>query len=100
MIAKHLHLIVANINGHYGSMVSYITHPSRTTIVVHSRDDQEISVAHKVKSPENQPHFCQTMMGQYWLGKTKPKQAFRSTRNAFKKLPRRKVYLTEFSTDD
>jgi len=27
------------------------------------------------------------MMGQYWLGKTKPKQAFRSTQNAFKKLP-------------
>jgi len=29
------------------------------------------------------------MMGQYWLGKTKPKQAFRSTQNAtefFKKL--------------
>ena len=26
-------------------------------------------------------------MGQYWLGKTKPKQAFKSTWNAFKKLP-------------
>jgi len=27
------------------------------------------------------------MMGKYWLGKTKPKQAIRSTPNAFKKLP-------------
>jgi len=25
------------------------------------------------------------MMGQHWLGKTKPKQAFRSTQKAFKK---------------
>ena len=31
-----------------------ITH-SLTTIVVHSRDGQEVSVAHEVKSPENQP---------------------------------------------
>jgi len=54
------------------------------TIVVHSRDDQEVGVAHKVKSPKNQPHFSQTMMEQHWLGKTKPKQAFRSTQNAFK----------------
>ena len=28
---------------------------SWTTIVVHSRDDKEVGVAHKVKSPENQP---------------------------------------------
>ena len=72
-----------------------------TTIVVHSRDDEEVGVAHKVKSPENQPQFSQTTMGQYWLGKTKPKQAFRSTRNAFNKLPQNflKVYLTEFFTD-
>jgi len=27
------------------------------------------------------------MMGQQWLGKTKLKQPFRSTQNAFKKLP-------------
>jgi len=56
--------------------------------VVHSRDDQEVGVAHKVKLAENQPQFSQTTIEQYWLGKTKPKQAFRSTRNAFKKLPR------------
>ena len=52
-----------------------------------SRDDQEVDMANEVKSPENQPQFSQTTMGQYWLSKTKPKQAFRSTRNAFKKLP-------------
>ena len=28
---------------------------SWTTIVIYSRDDQEVGVAHKVKSPENQP---------------------------------------------
>ena len=50
----------------------------------HSRDNQEVGISHKVLSPENQP---QTAMGQYWLGKTKPKQTFRLTRNAFKKLP-------------
>jgi len=61
---------------------------SWTTIVVHNRDDQEVGMAHKVKSPENQPQFSQMTMGQYWLGKTKPKQAFRSTQNAFKKLLR------------
>jgi len=52
--------------------------------VVYSRDNEEVGMAHEVKSPENQPQFSQTTMGQYWLGKTKPKQAFR---NAFKKLP-------------
>ena len=39
-----------------------------TTIVVHSRDDKEVGMAHKVKSPENQPQFSQTTMGQYWSG--------------------------------
>jgi len=33
---------------------------------------------HEVKSPENQPQFSQMTMGQYQLGKTKPKQVFRS----------------------
>ena len=50
--------------------------------MVHSRDDEEVGMAHEVKSPENQPQFSQTTMGHYWLGKTKPKQAFRSTQNA------------------
>ena len=30
---------------------------SWTTIVIHSTDDEEVDVAHKVKSPENQPKF-------------------------------------------
>jgi len=45
--------------------------------VVHSRDNEEVGVAHELKSLENQPQFSQMMMGQYWLGKTRPKQAFR-----------------------
>ena len=53
-----------------------------------SGDDEEVGVAQKVKSPKNQPQFSQTTMGQYWLAKTKPKQAFRLILNAFKKLPR------------
>jgi len=43
-------------------------------MVVHSRDDEEIGMAHEVKSPKNQPQFSRMMMGQYWLGKTKPKK--------------------------
>jgi len=37
-----------------------------------SRDNQEVGLAHKVKSPENQPQFSQMTMGQYWLGKLSP----------------------------
>jgi len=39
--------------------------------MVHSRDDQEVGMAHKVNSPENQPQFSQMMIGQYWLGLNK-----------------------------
>jgi len=39
--------------------------------VVHGRDDEGIGMAHETK---NQPKFSQPMMGQYWLGKTKPIQ--------------------------
>jgi len=42
------------------------------------------------------------MMGQYWLGKTKPKQALRLTQNAFKKVATElffKNYSTKFSID-
>ena len=46
--------------------------------------NQEVGVAHEVKSPKSQPQFSQATIGQYWLGKTKLKQAFRSTQNAFK----------------
>jgi len=45
---------------------------SRTTIVVHSRDDKEVGIAHEVKSSKNQPQFSQMMMGQYWLDPNKP----------------------------
>ena len=37
----------------------------------YSRDDQEVGVAHEVKSLKNQPQFFQTTMGQYWLGPNK-----------------------------
>ena len=53
-------------------------------------------MAHEIASHKNQPQFPL----QYWLGKTKPKQAFRSTQNASASC-----YgffflnLTEFSTD-
>jgi len=50
--------------------------------VVRSRDDEGVGVAHKTTSPKNQPQFSQTTIWQYCLGKTKPKQAFRLTRNA------------------
>ena len=47
--------------------------------MVHSRDNQEVGVVHKVKPPKNQPQFSQMTKRQYWLGKTKLKQAFRLT---------------------
>ena len=43
-------------------------------------------MAHKITSPKNQPQFSLTTMRQYWLGKTKHKQAFRSTRNTFQQV--------------
>ena len=61
---------------------------SYSTIVLYSRDHKGVDIAHEIISPENQPQFSQTMMKQYWLGKTKPKKTFRSTRNAFNKLLR------------
>jgi len=72
---------------------------SYSTIVLYSRDHQGLGVAHKKISPKNQPHFSHTMW-QYWLGKTKLKKVFRSTRNAFNKLLQNfKIFhLTEFST--
>ena len=69
--------------------------------MVHSRNNEEVGLAHEVKSLENQPQFSQMTMGQQWVGKTEPKEAFKSTQNAFKTWPRNffKVYLTEFSND-
>jgi len=42
----------------------------------HSRDDKEVGAAYKVKSPENQPQFFLTMMGQYWLGPNKLSKSY------------------------
>ena len=74
---------------------------SYSMTVLYSRDHKGVGVAHEITSPKNQPQFSQTMMRQYWLGKTKPKQAFKSTQNTFKKLLWNFFlnYLMEFSTD-
>jgi len=40
-------------------------------MLIHSRDNQEVGMAHEVESAENQPQFSQMMMGQYWLGPNK-----------------------------
>ena len=36
--------------------------------MVHSRNDEEVGMAHEVKSSENQPQISQKTMGLYWLG--------------------------------
>ena len=59
---------------------------SYSTIVLYSRDHKGVSLAHEITSPKSQPQFSLMMMRQYWLDKTEPKQAFRLTQNAFKKL--------------
>ena len=58
-------------------------------------------MAHEIISPNKQPQFLLMMMRQYWLGKTKPKQAFRSTQNTFNKLLQnlKIIYLTEVFSD-
>ena len=61
---------------------------SYTTVVVYSRGRKAIGVAHEAEPPKNQPQFFQMTYKQYWLGKTKHNQAFRSARNAFNKLVR------------
>ena len=50
-------------------------------------------MAHEIILPKNQPQFSLTTMRQYWLGKTKPKQTFRLTRNAFNKLLQNFKYI-------
>ena len=42
---------------YYKGQVSIHITASCTIIVVHSRDSQEVSMAHEVKSPKNQPQF-------------------------------------------
>ena len=72
-------------------------------IVVYSKDDKGVGVAHEIASPKNSLNFPRgsMMMRQYWLGKTMPKQAFRSTRNTFHKLlwNLKFFYSTEFFTE-
>ena len=45
-------------------------------IVLYSRDHKGVGMAHKKHHPKSQPQLSLTTMKQYWLGKTKPKQAF------------------------
>ena len=52
---------------------------SYSTIIVYNRDHKGVGMAHEITSPKHQPQFSLTMMRKYWLGKTKPQQAFRST---------------------
>ena len=59
---------------------------SYSMVGLYSRDHKGVGVVHKITSPKNQPQFSPTTMRQYWLGKPKPKQAFRSTRNAFNQV--------------
>ena len=41
-----------------------------STIVIYSRDDEEIGMTHEIVSPKSQLQFSQMMTGQYWLGNT------------------------------
>ena len=60
---------------------------SYSTIVPYSRDHKGVGVAHKIILPKKQPQFSPDDDEAVLVrGKTKPKQAFRSTRNAFNKL--------------
>ena len=75
---------------------------SYSTIVLYSKDHKGVGMAHEITLPKNQPQSSLTTMKQYWLGKTKPKQAFRLTWNTFSKLLRIFFffnYLTECSSD-
>ena len=59
---------------------------SYSTIILYSRDHKGVGMVHGITSPKNQLQFSLTTMMQYWFGKTKPKQVFKSTPNAFNKL--------------
>ena len=67
------------LTSHKIIMLSYSTVVSYSTIVLYSRDHKGVGVAHRITSLKHQPQFSLTMMRQYWLGKTNPKQVFRST---------------------
>ena len=47
--------------------------------MVHNRDHGGVGITcGPQNNTKNQPQFPQMTIGQYWLGKSKPKQAFRS----------------------
>jgi len=48
----------------------------------------------------NAPKISQMMMGQYWLGKTKLKQAFRLTQNTFKRNLKKIIIKRNFLLTD
>ena len=66
--------------------------------MVHSRDDEEVGVAHEVKSPENQPQFSQTMIGQVKLSPTKLSDQPEMLLKVAMEFLKKKLF-TEFSTD-
>ena len=65
-----------------------------TVIILYSKDHKGVGMAHEI----NQPQFAQTTMRQYWLGKTKPKQAS-GRPEILSTICYRIVYLMEFSSN-
>ena len=55
-------------------------------LTLYSRDHKGVGVAHEIISLKKQPKLPLMMMRQYWLGKAKSKQAFRSTLKYFQKV--------------
>ena len=68
--------------------VTYEKLLSYSMIVLYNRDHKGVGVAHETISPNSNLNFPR----QHWLGNTKPKKAFRSTRNAFNKSLRNFFY--------
>jgi len=66
-------------------------HKYKTTLVVHSRNHEEVGMAHEITLSQNQ---SKTTMGRHWLGKPSLEtDAFKSYNGILKN------YLTEFSTN-
>jgi len=72
----------------------YLYHEPQQWFIAGMTKKTEVSMAHEVKSPENQPQFPRRQ----WSSIGKPKQAFRSTRKAAMEFYN-KNYFKEFSTD-
>ena len=92
MLGKGLTVALTLLLGEFivnGSNMRIVFHKSSySMIVLYSRDHKGVGVVHEITSPKNQPQFSLIPIRQYWLGKTKPKQAFRSIRNTFNNLLR------------